>query len=69
MRWGSRSAPGGKRRRRGTIEVKEGGGCDETSNIAGMGLMTLCKFEYNDDVRFAAAATGDGKDDDGGESA
>jgi hypothetical protein len=28
--------------------------CDETSNIAGMRLMTLCKFEYDDDACFTA---------------
>jgi hypothetical protein len=34
-----------------------------------MGLMMLCKFEYDDDAHFAAAATNDGKDNDGGEGA
>jgi hypothetical protein len=39
---------GGRRRRRGTIDIEEGGGCDKTSDITGMGLMMLCKFEYNE---------------------
>jgi hypothetical protein len=39
------------------------------SNIAGMGLMTLCMFEYYNDACFAAVATDDGKDDNGGEGA
>jgi hypothetical protein len=60
---------GGRKRRRGTIDIEEGGGCDKTSNIASMGLMALCKFEYDDDARFTAAATKDGKDDNGGEGA
>jgi hypothetical protein len=45
---------GGRRRRRGTIDIEEGGECDKMSNIAGMGLMTLCDFEYDNDASFAA---------------
>ncbi len=70
VQWGNRSAPGGRRRRRrGIIGVDEGGGCDEMFDIAGMGLMMLCEFEYYNDACFAAAATNDGKDDDRGERA
>jgi hypothetical protein len=58
---------GRRRRRRETIDVKEGEECDKKSDIAGMGLMMLCKFEYNNDARFAAAATDDSKDDNRGE--
>jgi hypothetical protein len=63
LRWG------GRRRRRGTIDIEEGGEFDETSKIAGMGQITLCNFEYNNDACFAAKATKDGEDDDGGEGA
>jgi hypothetical protein len=56
---------GGRRRRRGV----EGGVCDDTSNIAVMGPMMLCKFEYNNDARFAATATNDGEDNNRGEGA
>jgi hypothetical protein len=52
-----------------TIDVEGGGGCDETLDISGMGLMMICKFEYDDDACFAAMATNDGKDNDKGEGA
>jgi hypothetical protein len=57
-----------RRRRRGGIDAEEGGERrDETSDIAGMGLMTLCEFEYDDDACFAATATDNGEYDDQGE--
>ena len=60
--------PGGRGRGRRTMidaDVEEGGECDEASDIAGMGLTTLCELEYEDDPRFAAAAADDDGDDDG----
>ena len=49
-------------------DVEEEGGdeCDETSDIAGMGLTTLCELEYDDAARIeAAAAIDDDHDDEG----
>jgi len=46
------------------MDVEEGGECDESSDIAGMGLTTLCELEYDDAARFEAAAAEDDDDDD-----